>query len=71
MEPTLQSINQKLDDFKIDNKEEHKAILFQTTKTNGTIADIQKWRYTVTGGLIVINSFILPILLWLIYKNLK
>ncbi len=43
----------------------------QTTKTNGAVADLNKWRERVNGGAIVAGVFmtvaILPILSWALY----
>lgn len=43
----------------------------QTTKTNGTVADINKWRERVNGGAIATGAFlsviVMPVLAWAIY----
>lgn len=61
-------IVERLDNFIKDNAEEHESILAQVTKTNGSVADIQKWRYLITGGFIVSNIIIVPIIIALILK---
>lgn len=47
------------------------AILTQTTKTNGSIAEINRWRERVNGGAMVASIFmgaiVMPILAWSIY----
>ena len=68
LEDNLKVIIERLNNLVEENKEEHKKILEQTTKTNGTVADIQKWRFLITGGLIVSNAIILPIIFILISK---
>jgi len=68
MEQTNDVIIERLDNFIRENSEEHKALLEQTTKTNGTVADIQRWRYMLTGGFIISNIIIVPILIAMIMK---
>lgn len=68
MEQSINVVVERLDNFIRENKEEHKALLEQTTKTNGSVAEIQKWRYLVTGGFIVSNIIIVPILIAIILK---
>lgn len=57
-------MNQKIDDLLKDNKEAHDKILEQVKKTNGSVAEIQKWRYLINGGLIVMNILFVPVLIW-------
>ena len=66
---TLDVIDERLNNFFRENKEDHVAIITQTTKTNGSVASLQKWRYQITGALIVLNIFIVPIILFLVYKQ--
>ena len=66
---TLDVIDERLDNFFRENKEDHVAIITQTTKTNGSVASLQKWRYQITGALIVLNIFVVPIILFLVYKQ--
>lgn len=46
-------------------------IKIQTTKTNGTVADVNKWRERINGGAIVAGVFmtviVVPILAWSLY----
>ncbi len=46
-------------------------ILAQTTKTNGTVADINRWRERINGGALVAGVFmtfvVVPILGWSLY----
>lgn len=39
-------------------------IEIQTRMTNGKVADLQKWRYILTGGMSVLTTILLPILAW-------
>lgn len=56
-------IIERLENLKNDNLKEHKAILDQTTRTNGLVADIQKWRFMMTGAFILLNVFVVPIII--------
>jgi len=47
----------------ISNKEEHKTIIEQTTKTNGTVSKHDKVINMITGGLIVSNAILIPSIL--------
>lgn len=46
-------------------------ILNQTTKTNGSVAEINRWRERINGGAIVAGIFmtvvVVPILAWSLY----
>ena len=66
----IQVIIERLDNLKEDNVQEHKSILAQVTKINGSVAGIQKWRYMLTGGFIISNIIIVPIIVALILKFL-
>lgn len=61
---------ERMENFFRENKEEHTQIIEQTTKTNGSVKDLQKWRYQITGGIIVLNIFLVPIVLFLVIKQL-
>lgn len=63
-------ILERLNNLIIENKEAHRKILEQTCRTNGIVADIQKWRNMINGALIMMNVFLVPIVLYLIYKSL-
>jgi len=47
------------------NEEDHKAILEQTTKTNGSVRALQQWRSFMIGGITVISMFLIPIIIYL------
>ena len=64
----IQVIIERLDNLKEDNAQEHEQIIAQVTKINGSVADIQKWRWMLTGGFIISNIIIVPIIVALILK---
>ena len=64
----LDNLKKDNEEFKEDNKREHEKILTQTTKTNGQVADIQRWRYIVTGAIIIMNVFLVPIVIAVVAK---
>ena len=67
-ETTLDVIKERLDNFIEVNERSHQTIIEQVTKTNGSVAGIQKWRYIITGGIIVSNIIIVPIVIAIIMK---
>jgi hypothetical protein len=67
----LKDFHREFLEYKKTNKETLERLITQTTKTNGTVAEINKWRYMITGGLIVSDAIIVPILLYLIYIHIK
>jgi len=60
--------NEKMDNFILESREDRKKILAQVTRTNGTVAEIQKARYLLTGGLIFMNIIFVPVIVTLIIK---
>jgi len=60
------------------NKNEHAQILDQVKKTNGSVGThdkeikrLNKYKDYLSGALIILNLFIVPILIWLVTSNLK
>jgi len=75
--PDIKVLLERVDNLIETNKNEHKTIIDQVRKTNGTlgvhdvrIGKLERWKSTITGALIVINVIIVPILLYLIYIQL-
>lgn len=52
-------------------KDDQAKILIQTTKTNGTVLDLMKWKERATGGFIIINIIVIPIIIWLVCEMLN
>lgn len=54
-----------------DTANDLQEIKNQTTKTNGSIADLNRWRERINGGTIVAGVFmsfvVIPILAWSLY----
>ena len=63
--------NRELDERFGGLDEKLDLILRQTTKTNGSVANINRWRERVNGGSMVAGVFmtivVVPILSWAIY----
>ncbi|MFA6158986.1 MAG: hypothetical protein WC763_05205 [Candidatus Paceibacterota bacterium] len=58
----LGSLTEKFDGFCKQNEKDHEAVIIQTTKTNGSvaeakrdIADLNKWRYIAIGSISAIS----------------
>jgi hypothetical protein len=43
----------------------------QTTKTNGRVSSLENWRWLITGGLGVLITLVLPILLIVVRSFIK
>ena len=48
-------ILQSLNEFKVENKEQHQQIIVRLDKTNGNVKDNTSWRLQFTGGFSVIK----------------
>ena len=44
-------INQRFE----ENEKAHSAVLTQAIKTNGRVRSLEKWKYTISGALIIIS----------------
>lgn len=40
----------------------------QTTKTNGRVSEMERWRSFMTGGMAVLVTIVVPVLAWAIYR---
>jgi len=65
---TLEVLDEKLDGLiellaekERTNIKNHETILAQVTKTNGRVTQLEKWRYTIAGGFLVV-TFLLSFL---------
>ena len=63
-------IIERLDNLIRENREDHEKILIQTTKTNSKVSHLESWRDKATGGFIVVNIIVVPVVLWLFYERL-
>ena len=68
METNLDVIRERLDNLITDNEEEHARILEQTTKTNGEVADLKKWRFFISGAVAVLSTLVVPIIVAIAIK---
>ena len=42
----------------------------QTTKTNGTVADLCAWKSTSRGAISILSLVVVPVLLYLVYLHI-
>lgn len=64
----LDVVIERLDNIIKQNAKEHKEIIEQTTKTNGSVAKIQKWKERATGIFIAVNIFVVPVVVAVLIK---
>ena len=64
----LAVIVERLTNIQDENTKEHSLIFEQVKKINGTVADLSKWRYLITGALIIMNIVFIPIILAVIIQ---
>ena len=53
---------ERLDNLREQNSREHTKIIEQTTRTNGTVADLVWWKGITIGALIILNLFAVPVI---------
>jgi len=53
----------------IDAKAERKAIKDQVTATNGRVTALERFRWLVTGGLVVLGALVVPIFLDIVFRG--
>jgi hypothetical protein len=68
---TLEILDERLNNFFRENKEDHNTIITQTTKTNGRVSCLEVWKNRITGGMIVLNIFMVPTLMYLLFERLS
>lgn len=77
MEPTngelaimLSGLTDKFDGFCERNEMDHEAVIAQTTKTNGRVTDLEKFKNTAFGVVIALNLLVVPIIVSFILEKL-
>lgn len=57
----IDAINQHMADSHASINEKLDRILTQTTKTNGRVSGLERWRAYMTGAVAVLTAIVLPI----------
>ena len=65
---TLEVLDERISNFFRENKEDHEVLIEQTTKTNGRVSKLEAWKNVIVGGLIILNTVVWPVILYLITK---
>jgi len=68
---TLEVLDERLNNFFRENKEDHITLIKQTTETNGRVSKLEIFKSKIIGALIVMNIFAVPIILYLLFKRLE
>lgn len=63
-----QPTNRELMHFIKDIRDDVSEIKTQTQKTNGSVADLKKWKEQVIGGMKVFSIAVLPIVAWALWQ---
>jgi hypothetical protein len=67
---TLEVLDERLKNWFAENKEDHKSIIEQTTKTNGRVNKHDLWLNRIIGGLILTEIILVPLAIYIITKTL-
>jgi len=65
---TLEVLDERISNFFRENKEDHDILIDQTTKTNGRVSKLEAWKNVIVGGLVILNTIVWPVILYLITK---
>ena len=72
------TILERVNNLIATNKSEHEAILAQVRRTNGFVQEHEKdikrldvWKSRITGGLLVLNIVVLPVVFYLLFERLQ
>lgn len=64
----LAVIVERIKNFQEENKQQFCTLFEQVKKTNGSVADIQKWRFMITGALVIMNIILVPVIVSILIK---
>ena len=67
METSIPYNNREIKEMFNDLKTGQDRIESQVIKTNGRVTTLEKWRYTILGGMAVSTMVVIPILGWSLY----
>ncbi len=62
----VKNLVRSFDDFKIDNKKDHKELIDHQKETNGRVKKQEEWKSYITGGMAVLSIIVIPILLYIV-----
>jgi Mg2+ and Co2+ transporter CorA len=68
---TQEDINvivERLKNFQEENNKSHERLIAQTTKTNGSVAEIKMWQERIIGAITILSAVILPIFISVVIK---
>jgi ABC-type phosphate transport system permease subunit len=64
----LSVVVERLDNIKAENTKDHLQIFEQVKKTNGTVADLVRWKERMLGAIVIMNIIIVPIIISVMIK---
>jgi Mg2+ and Co2+ transporter CorA len=68
---TQEDINvivERLKNFQEENNKSHERLIAQTTKTNGSVAEIKMWQERIIGAITILSAVVLPIFISVVIK---
>ena len=66
----IEGLKRLIDEKFEENNKAHNSLIIQTTKTNGSVTTLQRWMATSKGAIAVLTTFIVPVMLYLLYLHL-
>jgi hypothetical protein len=64
----LAVVIERLTNIRDENVREHATIIEQVKKTNGTVADLVRWKERMLGAIVIMNVVIMPIIVAVLIK---
>lgn len=65
----IENLSERMEEKHADLKDSLDRIETQTTKTNGRVAELEKWRWITVGAVSILTALVLPVI-FIILKNL-
>ena len=54
----IENLSQNFKNHTAENKNSNNLILEQVKRTNGRVTQLEKWRYLITGGLLLLSIIV-------------
>lgn len=71
VETKIKNLDDRIVEYKLENKEDHQKIIEQTTKTNGRVQGLEKWRSYMLGAISILTLMVVPLLFFFLEMWIK